>query len=139
MPSPPPLGTVRALWAAVQARDWQAARSLLRPDLLTTWYATGERFAGADAFIEANARYPAGWTIHLLELAQLQDGRVWSQVRVDHPPQCFFATSIWRVEQGLVASVDEYWATAEAPPAWRSTVPGRTLFDPRNDVRARAP
>jgi GNAT superfamily N-acetyltransferase len=138
-PQTPAMRTVRALWAAFQARDWPAARALVHVDMQTTWRASGERFVGADAFIEANARYPEGWTIHLLELAQLQDGRVWSQVRVDHAPHSYFASSLWCVAEGLITMLDETWATAESPPAWRSMLPGRTLFDPRVDARARTP
>jgi hypothetical protein len=135
----PEMKVVQCLWAAFQARDWRTARALVHVDMQTTWRSTGERFAGADAFIEANARYPEGWTIHLLELAQLHDGRVLSQVRVDQAPHSFFATSLWCVAQGLITALDETWATAELPPAWRDTLPGRTLFDPRADARARTP
>ncbi len=133
------LQLVRSLWAAIQARHWQAARRLLHPQMQTRWLASGERFDSADAFIEANARYPEGWTIHLLELTSLSDGRVLSLVRVDHGAQTFFATSWWLLQDGRVVAVEEIWATAEAAPAWRDTLPGRTLFDPRDDARARAP
>jgi hypothetical protein len=138
-PQTPATLVVRDLWAAFQARDWHAARALVHADMQTTWRSSGERFAGADAFIEANARYPEGWTIHLLELAPLQDGRVLSQVRVDQAPHSYFASSLWCVAQGLITALDETWATAEPPPAWRDTLPGRTLFDPRGDARARRP
>jgi hypothetical protein len=138
-PQTPATLVVRDLWAAFQARDWHAARALVHADMQTTWRSSGERFAGADAFIEANARYPEGWTIHLLELAPLQDGRVLSQVRVDQAPHSYFASSLWCVAQGLITALDETWATAEPPPAWRDTLPGRTMFDPRDDARARRP
>jgi GNAT superfamily N-acetyltransferase len=139
MPSTPSLRAVRRMWAAFQARDWAAARAVMQDDLQASWWASGERFQGADAFIEANARYPEGWTIHLLELVHLQDGRVLSQVRVDHPPGAYFATSLFRVDDGLIAGIDEYWATLERPPAWRDALAGRSRFDPQDDPRARQP
>ena len=141
MPASPSLRTVRAMWAAFQARDWAAARALLRPELQATWWTSGERFAGADAFIAANARYPEGWAISLIELAHLQDGRVLSIVRVDHAPQRFLATSLFRVDDGRIASIDEYWATVEEPPAWRTpqAIEGLSRFDPAADARARTP
>jgi len=43
-----------------------------------------------------------------------------SMVRVDHPPQSFFATTFFLVDDGVITAIDEYWATLEAPPAWRS-------------------
>lgn len=139
MPLTPSLRAVRSLFAAFEARDWAAARALLHADLQARWWTSGERFHSADAFVEVQARYPEGWRIHLIELAHLQDGRVLSIVRVDHPPQAFFATSLFRVDDGLIAGVDEYWATVEAPPAWREALPGRSRFEVGDDPRARRP
>jgi ribosomal protein S18 acetylase RimI-like enzyme len=132
---------VRALWSAFQARDWTAARRLLHDDLQAVWWTSGERFAGADALIEVNARYPEGWTIHLVDVAMLRDGRVMAVVRVDQPPRSFFATSFYLTDDGLITAIDEYWATVESPPAWRSpgAVAGATRFDPLTDPRAVIP
>ncbi len=135
-PLTPSLRAVRALWAAFQARDWDAARALLDPALQVTWWTSGERFDGADAFVEVQRRYPEGWTIRLLELGHLQDGRVLALVRVDQPPAVFFATSLARVDDGRVTGLEEYWATVEPPPAWREALGGRVRFDPTHDERA---
>jgi ribosomal protein S18 acetylase RimI-like enzyme len=140
----PPADAVRAVrgwWAAVQARDWRTARTLLDDDLQAVWWTSGERFAGADAFIAVNARYPEGWTIHAIEVSMLRDGRAMSVVRVDHPPRSFFATSFYLVDDGVITAIDEYWATLEAPPAWRSeaAIAGCVRFDPLSDPRARLP
>jgi GNAT superfamily N-acetyltransferase len=141
MPTSPSLRAVRAMWAAFEARDWPAARALLLEEMEATWWTSGERIAGAEAFIAVNAGYPDGWRIHLLELAHLQDGRVMSLVRVDHPPRSFFATSFYRVDDGRIAGIDEYWATVEPPPAWRTpkAFAGLSAFDPHSDARARQP
>ena len=138
-PTTPSVRAVRALWAAFEARDWARARGLLHDDMVAVWWTSGERFEGADAYVEVQARYPEGWAIRLLELGHLQDGRVFSLVRVDHPPASFFATALFRVDDERIAGVEEYWATAEAPPAWREALPGRRTFDLRADPRAHAP
>jgi GNAT superfamily N-acetyltransferase/ketosteroid isomerase-like protein len=137
----PSVQVVRQLWAAIQARDWPAARALLRPDMQTTWWTSGERFESAEAYIEVQARYPEGWTIHLVECQRLEDGRVLSIVRVDHPPLTFFATVICSVEGGVVTRSEEYWATAEEPPAWRAPglLPAHSRFDAHADPRAIVP
>lgn len=141
MPWSPSVHAVRALWAALQARDWAAARARMDPKLQATWWTSGERFTGADALVAVNARYPEGWTIHLVEVARLEDGRVLSLARIDHPPNVFFATSLFRVDDGLITAVDEYWATVEPPPAWREagSIPGRSRVDPTDDPRACLP
>lgn len=115
-----PLDVVRALWHQFQARDWAAARALLHDDAVIDWPATGERLLGADVVIRANAQYPEGWRVHLLQLAALHDGRVMSAVRVEHPPGSFLAQSVYRVRDGRIQSGEELWATCEAPPAWRA-------------------
>ncbi len=141
MPLSDGVRAVRAMWSAFQARDWRSARALLHDDLQAVWWTSGERFDGADAFITVNARYPEGWIIHLIDVSMLRDGRVMSVVRVDHLPQSFFATSFCLVDDGVITAIDEYWATLEAPPAWRSpgAVAGCSRFDPRADPRARMP
>jgi len=137
-----PLEVAGRLWSTLQARDWAAARRLLDDDLQATWWATGERFSGADAFIEANARYPEGWTIFVIDTSLLLDGRVLCIVRVDHPPHRFFATSLCRVdERGLIVHIEEFWATEASPPDWRSPerLAGCLRFDSASDPRARRP
>ena len=141
MPLSTGVRAVRGWWQAVQARDWKRARSLLRSDLQVLWWASGERFDGADGFVDAQARFPEGWTLHLVEASPLQDGRVVSVVRVDQPPQTYFATSFFHLEDGLIFAIDEYWATAEAPPAWRidAGLAGWRRIDPADDPRAGPP
>ena len=140
-PLVPSVRAVRALWSAIQSRDGAAARALLKDELQVTWWTSGERFDGAEAFVAVQARYPEGWTIHLLEAQRLEDGRVLSLVRVDHPPHRFFCTSVARVENGCIAALEEYWATLEAPPDWRrpGAIAGLSRFDPADDPRAVRP
>lgn len=114
------IATVASLWALFQARDWAGARRLLADDATLTWHASGERLLDADAIIRVNAVYPEGWTLQVLALNALQDGRVHSIVEVKHPPECFIANSLFRFEGGRITQVDEYWSTVEAPPAWRT-------------------
>jgi len=141
MPLSEGIRAVRALWSALQARNWSAARALLHDDLQAVWWTSGEHFAGADAFIEVNARYPEGWTVRVIDVSMLRDGRVMAVVRVDHPPHSFFATSFYLTDDGLITAIDEYWATLEAPPPWRSpgAITGVSRFDPLADPRAQIP
>jgi hypothetical protein len=45
------------------------------------------------------------------------------------------------VDNGQVTGIDEYWATAEPPPAWRveQALPGWSRFEPLDDPRSRRP
>lgn len=115
----PALRRVGRYWAAMQARDWPLARAQLAPQAVCRWWATGERFEGADAVIRVNAVYPEGWTIFLLDLQRLGDGGVLSLVRVEQGGRCFWANSRFRLDEAGIVTIDEYWADQAAPPAWR--------------------
>lgn len=110
---------VRGFLTAIQARDWAAVEAALAPDATMTWWATGERFAGAAAIVAVNATYPEGWTLHVERIDGTAEGGVHAVVRVDHPPDTFFANARYRFADGRIATIDEWWATAEDPPAWR--------------------
>lgn len=111
---------VRCLWAHFQARDWAAARHLLADDAQLHWVASGEWLLDADAIIRVQVIYPEGWTLQVLEVTPMADGRVHSAIRVDHGRQTFYANTLWRFAAGRIAGATEFWATAEAPPAWRT-------------------
>jgi len=115
---------VRRLWALFQERRWAEAQALLAPDAHCDWPCTRERFLGAQAVIGVNATYPEGWSIHLLELQAMPDGRVHSLVRVDHGGAQFYANSFFVVAEGQIQSIHEYWADVQEAPAWRRECPG---------------
>ena len=114
------LATVRSLWDLFQARDWAGARALFADKACLTWHASGERLLDADAIIRVNAIYPDGWSLRVLALNAMLDGRVHSVVEVNHPPGRFIANSLFRFEGARIVEVDEYWGTVEAPPDWRT-------------------
>lgn len=112
--------TVRALWASFQARDWAAARGYLADDATLFWRASSEHLLDADAIIRVQVIYPEGWTLRVVEVTPMADGRVHSLVEVRHGNACFLAHTLWRFRGALVVQADETWATWEAPPAWRT-------------------
>ena len=115
------LELVRRFWALYQDRRWCEVHTLLSPEAQCRWWATRECFEGAAAVVHVNAIYPEGWTIHLLELNPLADGRLHSLVRVDQDGRSFYANSFFTLEPGgeSIAEIDEYWADLQAAPDWR--------------------
>lgn len=114
------VAVVRALWADFQARDWPAARARLADHAQLYWRASGEHLLDADAWIRVNAIYPEGWTLHIHQVTPLADGRVHSLIEVRQAGQAFIAHTLWRFEGTVIVHADETFATAEAPPAWRT-------------------
>ncbi len=111
---------VRRLFEAIEARAWSVAEGLFLPDATMTWWTSGERFEGASAIVRVNAVYPEGWSLTVEQVNPLPDGRVHSVIRVDHPPGVFYANSLFRFSEERIAGLEEWWATCEEPPAWRS-------------------
>jgi GNAT superfamily N-acetyltransferase len=111
---------VRTLWACFEARDWAAARALFADDARLYWVASDEYLDDADAIIRVNAIYPEGWRIQVCEVTGLRDGRVHSMIEVFHCAQRFIGHSLWTFAGGRIVAVNETWATAEPPPAWRT-------------------
>lgn len=118
-----PAALVQRYWAQIQARRWAQAQALLAPTAVCTWWATRERFEGAASIIHVNAVYPEGWSLCLLELQPLPDGRVLSLLRVDHDGHSFYATSFFALENGQIRAIDEYWCDVQAAPDWRVAQP----------------
>lgn len=111
---------VRTLWAHVQARDWAAMRAAFASDAVMDWPCTGERLLDADAIVRANAIYPEGWQVRIVAVDALADGRVHSVVEVTQPPHRFFANSTFRFAGAQIVAAEEYWATVQTPPDWRT-------------------
>ena len=129
---------VVALWARFEARDWAGARCLLADGATLVWHASGERLRDADSIIRVNAIYPQGWAIRIVEVNPLLDGRMHSIIDVTHGAHRFLANSLFRFDaQGLIDQIDEYFATFEVPPAWRTAeaIGAYERFDPAKDCQ----
>ncbi len=122
----PDIAVVRSLWSTFEQRAWREARSLFHDDALLIWPVSGERIAGADGIIRVQEIYPEGWAIVPLRFSKLTDGEVMSIVRVDHPPNSFFAVSFFTISNSRINRAEEYWSTVEEPPPWRTPkdIPG---------------
>ena len=113
---------VRGFWISIEARDWDAARSLLADGCVTEWPHSRERFEGADAYIEMNRAYPEGW--HITVLGVVADGdTAASEIRVDQDDRVFFAASFFEFgPQSKVVRLHELWVSSpyEEPADWRA-------------------
>lgn len=112
---------VEALWRLFDERLWDQAAELLAADIVCEWPHTGERIAGAEAFIEVNARYP-DWDRLDVERIVADGPEVVAEVAVSHPGGVARVASFATVVDGRIVRLREYWVEecAEDPPAWRA-------------------
>ena len=110
---------MQQFWRAVLDQDREAIRQFFREDAFVNWHCTNERFT-VEEFIQANCAYPGQWDGEIERIETTGDIII-TVVRV-YPPdqsQSFHVVSFLRIRNGLIASVDEYWADDGPPPQWR--------------------
>jgi hypothetical protein len=115
----PPSGAalVRALWGALEARDWARLADALDPSFVATFPQSGERF-DRDQWLRLNREYPGDWHIDVLNVLDAGEWVV-SEVSVAIDGRIDRAVSFFRVVGGRVDELREYWPEPFPVPEWR--------------------
>lgn len=112
--TPTSAAVLAGLWAAIDARDWDGLAARLHPSFRAEYVHTGETF-DRDAFVAVNRDYPGTWRATVDET--LTDGaRAVTRARVHNDQATYFVASFGEVRDGLVVSLVEVWADADATP-----------------------
>jgi ketosteroid isomerase-like protein len=100
---------VAALWARLQARDWESASALLAENFVSDWPTTSERITSRDRYIRVQQEYPEPWgPIQVLRL--VADGRVVAaEVSVPGAQEEFRCSAFYKCHDGLIQHATEYW------------------------------
>ena len=114
-----PLERVRALWADMNARNWDALPAHFAPDAVILWPNTGERFT-LEAFQAVNAAYPGRWNIAVERLVETPSLVVFVvRVQDEEGDVSFHAVSFFEFDGDRIEALTEYWGQDGAPPEWR--------------------
>lgn len=108
---------VHAYWDAVLRQDADAMRAYFRPDAYVNWHNTNEHFT-VEEFIRANCEYPGDWAGQVQRVVQ-QGTECITVTHVYSGALSFHVVSFIRLEDGLIASINEYWGDDGEAPAWR--------------------
>ncbi len=110
---------VRAFVDAFDRQDWPYAKTFLSPDFTAVWPQTQEHFS-REGFIAMNEAYPGRWHLKLHRYEETSEGAV-SVIYVTSETEetGHYATTFYRFDRDLIASVQEYWAAEEPGPEWR--------------------
>lgn len=112
---------VKKFWDYFDQGSYDQAVQLMSPDVIVRWCNTREIFRGRTAFLEVNSKYPGqDWSIKV-EKILAKDDLVITVVKVDckELELSFYATSFFKLAEGLIQEVDEYWSENSEPPEWR--------------------
>jgi ketosteroid isomerase-like protein len=112
---------VEAYWATMNTNDWQAAGRLLHDDFTLDWPQSGERIRGRENFAQVNAEYPAAgpWRFEVQRLVADAEG-VASDVVVSAPEITSRVVSFFRMRDGRIWHITEYWPDPYEAAAWRA-------------------
>ena len=110
---------IAAYWAAALAQSPEEMAAFFAPGATVRWPNTNELFTAAE-FIRANCEYPGAWEGEIERMEALGSLLI-TVVRVFDRDRTasFHVTSFFRVEEGRIAALEEYWGDDGPPPAWR--------------------
>jgi hypothetical protein len=111
----------RAWWAAIDDGEYAVAAALLDPGTPVDWPLSGERLPTSLAWQRVNERYPATspWHATILNMV-VQDDDVVTFTQVTDGHILDLAISHFRVKNGRIVGLTEYWPETYAAPSWRS-------------------
>lgn len=104
-----PTEIVRAYWAAVWSRDWDAMGRTLAEDVEIFWPVTREIIRGRADVVAVKSGQANGWSVDVLAVHDAGDVVV-SEVQLPQEDVGIFrVVSLWRVVDGMIVSGREYW------------------------------
>lgn len=110
---------IYAFWKDVLAQNREALPIYFAVGAYVNWHCTNEHFT-AEEFIRANCEYPGNWDGEVERVEQAGDLLITvTRVFPKDRSQSFHVTSFFRLKDGKILSLDEYWADDGAPPQWR--------------------
>ncbi len=110
---------VRAFWVAVLRQDPEGIRPFFRESAHVNWHCTDEHFT-VEEFIRANCEYPGNWDGEVERIEHIGDLVVTvTRVYEKDTGQSFHAVSFFRIADGKIAALDEYWGDDGDAPQWR--------------------
>lgn len=108
---------VQAYWNAIHELRFDDVRALFSETAVITWPNTEEVFT-LDEFIAVNEAYPGEWDEEVLQCYKAED-RIISETMVKGKEVSFLAIGFYKIQEGKITALREYWTAVEAAPEWR--------------------
>lgn len=110
---------IEGYWSAVFRQDADAIRRFFHSTAFVNWHNTNEHFT-VEEFIRANCDYPGKWDGKVEKIVTADDCTVTAARAFEKGGKLsFHVVSFFRVTEGKIASIDEYWGDDGEPPQWR--------------------
>ncbi len=114
--------TLYRFWEATLRQNAADMAIFLHPEAQISCPCTGEHFT-AEEFIRVNCAYPGQWMGHIERIERCENLyiTVTHVLSADGKVSCH-ATSFFRMQEGKILSIVEYWADDGPPPSWRTAL-----------------
>lgn len=110
---------VKEFWKAVLSQNREALPSFFEAGARICWHNTNECFTVPE-FVRANCDYPGQWDGEVERIEIQGDLMITVTCVHDRDRTTFFhAVSFFRIRNGKILSLDEYWGDDGQPPRWR--------------------
>jgi len=109
---------IKAYWDAVAKQDAERLREFFKGTACINWHCTNEHFT-VEEFIRANCEYPGSWEVEVERIEQAGDLMITAARVFSSDGLSFHAVSFIKLEDGKIASIDEYWGDDGPAPQWR--------------------
>jgi ketosteroid isomerase-like protein len=110
-----------AVWKALEARDWEAARGLLRDDFVQEWPQSKERIVGRDNAIAINQNFPGGLPTMRFRRTLADGDLAVLEVELTYSDGSrYLGVSVIELRDGKVMRETDYFAQPFQAPQWRA-------------------
>ena len=108
-----------AYWSAVLEQREGALAAFFCPGAEVFWPNTNECFTAAE-FVRANCAYPGSWAGEIQRIVET-GGQIITAVRVwdRNSAASFHVVSFFRLREGKILRLEEYWGDDGEAPRWR--------------------
>jgi ketosteroid isomerase-like protein len=110
-----------AVWKALDARDWEAARGLLHDDFVQEWPQSKERIVGRDNAIAINQNFPGGLPTMRFRRTLADGDLAVLEVELTYSDGSrYLGVSVIELRDGKVMRETDYFAQPFQAPQWRA-------------------
>lgn len=111
---------VREFWRLMATNDFASVKAVLASDFVLEWPQSNERIWGSENFVRMNSEYPAAgpWRFSIRRLI-VSPGEVVTHVEVTDGERYDEAITFFRIEDGRIGGIVEYWPESFEPPEHR--------------------
>ncbi len=107
-------------WEIINLADFDMLEGIFDKDAMILLPNTDEAFHSVKDFIQFNKDYPGKWHASIEMKEEVKDlvisiTRVWN----DDNSMSFFVTSVFKIINGKILRMEEYWAENSQRPEWR--------------------